>query len=146
MESLLFICMSKLSPEEESRLSILIIAELDDWGVSNAQKLSLLALPSGTRTRTIHRYQQGEPLPDNSTTREHVEHILGIAEALRLAYPRNKQGGKLWLNRANKNFAHRTPLAVMIEDGLAGITAVRMRIDCSYDWFIDEQNNKNNIQ
>jgi hypothetical protein len=138
--------MSNLTPEEESRLSTLLIAELDDWGVSNAQKIILLALPTGTRIRAIYRYQQGEPLPDNSVTREHIQHLLGIAEALRLAYPRNKQGGKLWLNRANKNFSYRTPLAVMLEDGLAGITAVRMRIDCSYDWFIDEQNAKNNTE
>jgi hypothetical protein len=32
---------------------------------------------------------------------------------------------------------HRTPLAVMLEDGLAGVIAVRVHLDCSYDWKID---------
>ena len=134
--------MNKLSNEEISRQSIALITVLDNWGVSNAQKVVMLALPSGTKPRAILRYQQGASFPVDEVIQERIEHFFGIAEALRLAYPRNSQGGELWLKRPNKHFNQRTPLSVMIEDGLAGIIAVRMRIDCSYDWFIDEQQSK----
>jgi len=135
--------MSDNEDQKESRIAVKLIALLNDWGISNADKVILLALPEGTKPRAIHHFQQGEPFPEDKNVQERVEHFIGIADALRLAYPRNFQGGKLWLNRPNRHFNKRTPLSVMIEDGLAGITAVRMRIDCSYDWLIDEQKNTN---
>lgn len=134
--------MSDLTEQEKSRLSTFLIAALNDWGISNADKVTLLALPAGTKPRAIHQYQQGEPFPQNDNVQTRVDHFVGIAQALRLAYPRNLQGGKLWLNRPNRHFNQRTPLSVMIEDGLSGIAAVRMRIDCSYDWHVDEQNHQ----
>lgn len=134
--------MSDVTEQEKSRLATNLIALLNDWGVSNADKVILLALPVGTKARAITQYQQGTPFPDDENVHTRVAHFIGIAEALRLAYPRNIQGGKLWLTRPNKHFNQRTPLSVMIEDGLVGITAVRMRIDCSYDWHIDEQKHR----
>jgi hypothetical protein len=134
--------MSDLTDQEKSRLSIFLISVLSEWGISNADKVTLLALPAGTKPRAIQQYQQGTPLPEDEHVQTRVDHFVGIAEALRLAYPRNQQGGKLWLNRPNRHFNQRTPLSVMIEEGLSGITAVRMRIDCSYDWHVDETNHR----
>lgn len=131
--------MKTLSNEDKAKLASTLIAILNSWGVSNADKVILLALPGDTKPRAIQRYQQGTPLPDDKTVQERVGHLMGIAEALRLAYPRNVQGGELWLNRPCKHFNGRIPMLIMTEDGLAGITAVRMHIDCSYDWFMDEQ-------
>jgi hypothetical protein len=36
--------------------------------------------------------------------------------------------------RNNHRFDNRTPLVAMLEDGLDGIMAVRMHLDCAYDW------------
>jgi len=134
--------MSKLSDQEKSRNSTYLISLLNEWEISNADKVTLLALPMGTKPRAIQQYQQGAPFPDDESIQTRINHFVGIAEALRLAYPRNMQGGKLWLHRPNRHFNQRTPLSVMIEDGLSGIAAVRMRIDCSYDWHVDEENHR----
>ena len=134
--------MSELTDQDNSRLSTFLIAIFNEWGISNADKVTLLALPTGTKPRAIQQYQQGAPFPEDENIQTRVGHFIGIADALRLAYPRNLQGGKLWLNRPNRHFEQRTPLSVMIEDGLSGITAVRMRIDCSYDWHVDELNHQ----
>lgn len=115
----------------------MLVRMLDSWGVSNAEKVALLALPHGTKPRAIVQFQQGMPLPETEEVQVRVEHLIGIAEALRLAYPRSAQGAELWLNRPNKRFKDRTPLNTMLEDGLAGISAVRIHIDCSYDWHMD---------
>ena len=125
--------------EKKAKLASTIISTLDSWGVSNADKIILLDLPAETKPRAIQRYQQGTPLPDDTNVQERVGHLLGIAEALKLAYPRNEKGGELWLNRPCRHFNGRVPMTIMTEDGLTGITTVRMYIDCSYDWFIDEK-------
>ncbi|MEE8379939.1 MAG: antitoxin Xre/MbcA/ParS toxin-binding domain-containing protein [Gammaproteobacteria bacterium] len=131
--------MSSPSNEDKAKLASSLIAVLDSWSVSNADKIILLALPVDTKPRAIQQYQQGTPLPDDKNVQERAGHLLGIADALRLAYPRNAQGGELWLNRPCRHFNGRIPMTIMMKEGLTGITTVRMHIDCSYDWFIDDQ-------
>lgn len=41
--------------------------------------------------------------------------------------------GAIWMNRRNNRFDNRTPLAVLIEDGLPGFFAIRTHLDCAYD-------------
>jgi hypothetical protein len=132
--------MKTLSHEQQINLTLRVIAVLDEWRITSADKIYLLALPGGTRTRSIQKYQQGDtPLPFDDTVHEHVEHLLGIGHSLRLANPRNTAAGSLWLNRPHRRFDDRTPIAVMLEEGLAGIVDIRKEIDCSFDWFSDGQ-------
>ncbi|HLO27512.1 MAG TPA: antitoxin Xre/MbcA/ParS toxin-binding domain-containing protein, partial [Anaerolineales bacterium] len=63
---------------------------------------------------------------------ERIEHLVGIADALRTSYPRNAYMASIWMNRINHRFDNRTPLAAMLEDGLNGIIAVRTHLDCAY--------------
>jgi hypothetical protein len=131
--------MKSLNHDEQVSLTLRVIAILDEWRLSSADKICLLALPDGTRNRSIQKYQSGTPLPFDNTVRERVEHLLGIGHSLRLANPRNTQAGSLWLRRPHRRFDNRTPMVVMLEDGLTGIVEIRKEVDCSYDWFTDEQ-------
>ncbi len=126
-----------LSQDEQINLTLRIIAVLDEWRLSSADKIFLLALPGDTRTRSIQKYQQGTPLPFDDTVRMHVDHLLGISHSLRLANPRNAAAGSLWLHRPHRRFDNRTPMAVMLAEGLSGIIEIRKEIDCSFDWFSD---------
>lgn len=120
-------------------MTILVITLLNDWQVSNADKITLLALPASTRTRAMQRYLQGTPLPFNESLLERIEHLFGIANSLRLANPRNTQAGALWLHRRLPRLQNHTPLAIMLDGGLPGIITVRKHLDCSFDWHSDEQ-------
>lgn len=134
--------MKNLSFDEQVVLARLIMNLLDDWGVGDSDKVILLGMPEGTKARHLTRYRQDTPLPDAEEVRVRVEHFIGIADALRLANPLNAQGGVMWMQRRNRRFNGRTPLDIMLEDGLRGIAAVRRNIDCSYDWFVDGQQAK----
>jgi hypothetical protein len=132
--------MKSLTHDEQINLTLRVITVLDEWRLTSADKICLLALPDETRTRSIQKYQQGDtPLPFDDTVREHVEHLLGISASLRLANPRNTAAGSLWLHRPHRRFDNRTPMAVMLADGLDGIVEIRKEIDCSFDWFSDTQ-------
>lgn len=131
--------MKALNHDEQVNLTLRVIAVLDDWRLTSADKILLLALPDKTRSRSIQKYQQGTPLPFDETVREHVSHLLGIGHSLRLANPCNAAAGNLWLNRPHRRFDNRTPLSVMLEDGLTGIINIRKEVDCSYDWHIDQK-------
>jgi hypothetical protein len=136
------ISISDLDYQEQVRITNMIMELLEDWEISNADKIVLLGLPEETRARSMARYHNETAFPNDEKIHERLEHLIGIANALRLANPRSEQEGARWLRRKNRRFTQRTPLETMLEDGLGGIVAVRMHIDCSYDWFIDEQRAK----
>jgi len=120
-------------------LASVMISLLNNWGVEDKDKITLLGLPKETRARSLQRYHHGTPLPDDEDIYTRVEHLLGIEQSLGLANPLNERAGVLWLYRRNRRFQGRTPIALMIEEGLAGIVRVRREIDCSFDWYLDEQ-------
>lgn len=126
--------MNPLSHDECLELSRTIVALLDDWGAGPAQQIALLALPADTKPRALRRYCENTPLPDAGPVWERVEHLFGIAEALRTSYPHSVNGGRLWLHQPHRLFDHRSPLNAMIEDGLSGVLAVRAYLDCAWDW------------
>ncbi len=120
--------------EERIKVARGIMQLLERWGVDPEDQRTILGLPPDTRTRHLRRFRDNTPLPDTPEISERVEHLAGIADALRTACPRDPTRGALWINTPHRRFARRTPLATMIEDGLGGITAVRSELDCAYAW------------
>ena len=124
-----------LNQEQRAALARGIMSILDKWGLSASDQVRLLNLPDKTPTRMLRRYRDDTPLPDTREVNERVEHIIGIADALRTSYPHNPSMGLVWMKQKNKRFKRRAPVIVMVEDGLDGIVAVRSHLDCSFDWF-----------
>lgn len=134
--------MPKMNLEDRIALTRAVVGLLDSWGANAAQQVALLALPHETRPGAIRQFRQGTPFPENAQVMERIEHLIGIADALRTSYPHSAHMGNIWMNRTNHRFDDRTPLAAMLEDGLAGIIAVRTHLDCAYDWNISGSDNK----
>ena len=126
--------MSETSADRRVILTNHIMQLLDSWGASGPQKIILLGLPEDMRARKLERYRQNEAFPDTDIVNEHLEHLVGIADALRTSYPRNVEMCSLWLKKPHKRLENRTPLSVMTEKGLRGIIQVRAQLDCSFAW------------
>ena len=131
--------MKPLNEQTRIELARLVMILLDNWGLSNAEKLSLLDFPDSSRVRSMRQYYNGKPFPDDPNVMQRVEHLVGIADALRTSYPLNENMPAFWLNKNNRLFGDRTPLNCMLEDGLDGIVAVRIHLDCAYDWEISDK-------
>ena len=126
--------MTQSSDDRRVELTNHIMHLLDSWGASGPQKIVLLGLPEDMRARKLERYRQNEAFPDTDIINEHLEHLVGIADALRTSYPRNVEMCSLWLKKPHKRLEGRTPLSVMTEKGLRGIIQVRAQLDCSFAW------------
>lgn len=126
--------MPHLSHEERVRLTQTIVNVLDTWGVAETDQVGLLGLPRETRPRSLRRFREGTPLPVDEHVMECVQHLLGIADALRTTFPRNAEMGPYWMNQPNRHFQNRTPLTAIIEGGFLGLTSVRAHLDCSFAW------------
>jgi len=126
--------MATLTSEDRIELGRAVINIMDEWGIRGSDQIIILALPEGTRARKLHKYQDDTPLPNDPVVLKRVEHLLGIAEALRTTFPRNASIGLLWLKQPCKRLRKRRPIEVMIEDGLDGLIRVRTHLDCSFGW------------
>lgn len=131
--------MSDMNNEDQLALTQAVMAILDDWGLSAEAQMLLLSLPKGTPTRALRKYREHSAFPDDVAVMQKLEQIIGIADALRTSYPHNPAMGTMWLQQRNNRFQDRAPLSVMVDDGLEGLLAVRMHLDCSYDWHLDNQ-------
>ena len=112
----------------------MVINILDDWGLKASEQATVLALPKGTPTRMLRRYVDDMPLPDDPDVMKHVEHLLGIADALRTTFPRNDRIGVIWLKQPCKRLRRQRPLDIMINNGLSGLITVRTHLDCAFAW------------
>ena len=126
--------MQNLTLEQKIEFTRRVIDMLDDWGLDDSQQVQILGLPEDTRSRQIRKFRNETPFPEDANLMERIEHLVGIADALRTSYPTNAAGGSMWMNRRNSRFQDRTPLAAMLEDGMRSIVAIRIHLDCSYDW------------
>lgn len=126
--------MAGLTQEDRVDLGRMVVNMLDDWGIRPSDQVNILALPDGTPTRMLRRYHEDTPLPDDPDVLKRVEHLLGIADALRTTFPRNSRIGLLWLKQPCKRLRRRRPMDIMIEDGLSGLITVRTHLDCSFAW------------
>jgi hypothetical protein len=126
--------MSALTQEDRSQLARLVVNLLDEWGIKASDQLNILALPDGTPTRMLRRYQDDTPLPDDPEVLKRVEHLMGIADALRTTFPRNANIGLLWMKQPCKRLRSRRPMEIILEDGLSGLITVRTHLDCSFAW------------
>jgi len=131
--------MPDFSVEERVTLAQMVTGLLASWRVAPADQIRLLALPGSTRAREIQHYRKDRPLPDEPAVIERVEHLFGIADALRTTFPMNQEMGGIWMNRSNRRFQDRTPLRKMLEEGLPGILEVRTHLDCAYGWRLDDE-------
>ncbi len=98
---------------------------VDDWGLEGKQIIQLLALPENTRTRHLEKFRNGDIFPMSKETITRIEHIAGIADALRTAYPRNIQMGSRWLNTPHRRFRNNTPIDTMLSSD-KGLLLVRL--------------------
>ena len=124
-----------LSVEDRNSLTKAIMNILDTWGMQAAEQVAILDLPDKTPKRMLRRYREDTPFPDTPEVMKRLEHIIGIADALRTTYPHNPAMGNIWMRRSNDRFQNKSPLQLICDEGLDGILKIRTHLDCSFDWF-----------
>lgn len=128
-----------MSQDDQLALTQAIMTILDNWGLTADSTIKILNLPKGTPTRALRKYREHTPFPDTLEVINRLEQIIGIADALRTSYPHNPAMGTMWLQQNNSRFQDQAPLSVMINEGMEGLVSVRMHLDCSYDWHVDNK-------
>lgn len=107
-----------------------VVATLfEKWGLSAEEELSLLGMSLESR-KVLAAYRRGErTLPDSPDTLERARYLLNIHKGLRLLFPENAEMRYGWVKFPNRVLEGKTPLKVMLDDGLVGVVRIARFID-----------------
>lgn len=122
---------------EKLELTQRVISLLDSWGIKDADQIGLLQLSGTVKPRMMRRFRQDTPFPDEVAVMLRIEHLLGIAEALRTTYPLSPAAGSLWMTRPSPRFDNCSPAQILVAEGLQGLIKIRSHLDCTFDWAQD---------
>jgi len=126
--------MPSYTEEQWLQISRSVVLMLDAWHLDNSQKITLLGLPENTPKRSLSRFKDNTPLPDDAVVTERVEHLLGIADALRTTYPTNQRMGTQWMSKPNRKLNQRSPISMLKEGTLGNLISIRAQLDCVFMW------------
>lgn len=124
----------RLSAEEKGALTRKVLEVLGAWHVEPMEQGQLLGLPAKDAGRRFRRYRAGAPLPDDREIWTRVALLLRIENAASQLFPHSTLSANLWVTSPNRRFGGRTPLALMLDEGLEGIRHVERAI-ASQDLF-----------
>ncbi len=128
------------SNDEMLQLTQGVMGYLDGWQLSAEQMIAVLGLSDDAKNRHLQGFRMGERVfPESSELMIRIDHIIGIADALRTTFPFSDKMRLMWLRKPHRRFRKNTPLAViMADDSPNGLLKVRMEVDCAYGYAISE--------
>jgi hypothetical protein len=125
-----------VKPDESARLRMAneVMDLFEQWHVSLDDQHTLLGLPDSIKKRHMYKFAEDKPLPEDTGVMERAEHLLGIADALRTYFPNSRHARSRFIRTHSKKFSRRTPLQIMVDDGVSGLIRIRSHLDCTYAW------------
>lgn len=130
----------KYNKEEMVSIGKTVMRYLDAWRLSNEEIIVILGLDEKTPKRHLQHFRSGSKvLPQDAEVMQRIEHVAGIVEALRTAYPMNVSMRDRWIYQACRRFQGNTPLFAMMTQGINGLVNARIEIDCAYGWELSEK-------
>lgn len=128
------------SKEEMASLTQGVMAYLDSWKLSAEQMMVILGIEDAAKKRHLNSFRLGDkPFPETEHLMTRLDHIIGIADALRTTFPFSDKMRLMWLRKPHRRFKKNTPLAVIMgDDSPNGLLKVRMEVDCAYGYAISE--------
>jgi len=115
---------------ELAELTREVFQTLSAWKTNSAQQATLL----GLSIETLDRHRLDVSLPQDSETLSRVEALLAIDQSMCLVFPHTPDLARLWITTPSHLFGRRTPLEVMLAEGLTGIMDVRSLLDGTEHW------------
>lgn len=110
-------------------LARVLMALFERWQLSTDVQLSLLGLSPESR-KLLGLYRRGvRGLPANRDALDRAGYLLGMHKALRLLFPENPTLRYGWVHLRNRQLEGRTPLEVMLDEGLVGLARMARFLD-----------------
>ena len=132
--------MNNYTDEEFLYITKTVMNVLDSWNLSTEETVNVLGLSIQTRKRQLDKYRTLKAFPKDDLIIKRLSHIVGISDALRTTFPRNKNMAEKWLRTQHRRFSNETPLKIILDEGLEGLCKVRSELDVTFAWNASREN------
>ena len=120
--------------DQRLELTRTVMEFMNAWRVRPQEQIMLLGLDPEIRGRTLTRYRQGTPLPDDEHVLRRASDLVAIGRALLTVFPHSAPSASLWVTTPHAHFGNRTPLEVMLDDREHGIGRILLSLDNTGGW------------
>jgi hypothetical protein len=110
-----------VAPDDKAVFTRRVLEVLNGWRVEPLEQTRLLGLPEKDAGRRFRRYRLGTTLPDDREVWIRVALLLHIDSAANQLFPHSALSANLWITTPSPRFAGKTPLELMLSQGLEGI-------------------------
>ncbi len=132
---------NKYSKEKMLEITGSVVNYLDQWQLNSEEVMEVLGIPD-VKPRHLPKYRKMDTaLPQTDEVFSRIDHIVGIADALRTTFPFSDKMRVMWLRKPHRRFRKNTPLSVILKEGVNGLMRVRVEVDCAYGWAIGDAMN-----
>ena len=108
---------------------------LDRWRVDHAAQLGLLGMPDDMHPRMLRRARNGDStLSEDSDLLTRIRSIFEIHNTLEKMFPHNLQMADYWVTTPNRQLQERSPLELMLANGLDGMQTVTQQLVSADHW------------
>ena len=126
--------MTDYTNDEFMYITKTVMKVLDTWNLTTEQYVQVLGLSSQTKKRQLDKYRTLKAFPNDAVIIKRLGHIVGISDALRTTFPRNLNMAEKWMNTNHRRFDNKTPLSIILDEGINGLCKVRSELDCTFAW------------
>ena len=77
----------------------------------------------------MSHFKLGEPLPKDQVVLERIGHLLAIDRTLETLYPYTPRSRNRWISTPLAKFNEKSPLEIMLAEGIEGIKRIRRYIE-----------------
>ena len=126
--------MADYTDDEFMYITKTVMKVLDTWNLTTEQSVQVLGLSPQTKKRQLDKYRSLKAFPNDDVIIKRLSHIVGISDALRTTFPRNLNMAEKWMKTNHRRFDNKTPLSVILEEGVNGLCKVRSELDCTFAW------------
>lgn len=106
---------------------------LHRWGLSRGECETLLT-GGDRRSRRRAGKGAGSSLLTETQRTERLQHIIAIYRAVSQTFPQSPLLADLWITTPHFMLADKTPLQVILERGIEGMTSIRQMLDGDGSW------------
>ncbi|MFC3704562.1 antitoxin Xre-like helix-turn-helix domain-containing protein [Devosia honganensis] len=114
-----------ITEAEAAAMARAVVRLFVNWQVSDAEARAILG---GLAPRTYARWKAGEPGRIDRDLATRLSLLMGIHKGLRYLFS-DPARGYAWVKRPNLAFGGATPLAIMVEGSMFGLSRVRAWLD-----------------
>ena len=120
--------------DQQKDITKTLLSLFNSWDLDAKDQIALLGLPAETKPRTLNQYRAGMAIPEGEQFLPRAHYLLAISNAVDSIFPHNSAAANFWVTTPSEYFGNKTPLDIMLLNGVEGMRYLLNLLNGHDDW------------